>query len=421
MMKLKESLMNLAQNAKHASYEVMTLSTNKKNAVLAELARLLQEQTTWLLEENAKDLSAARHQGLKDALIDRLQLTENRLKAMSEAVLEIMRQKDPVGEVTWGTVRPNGLEIEKVRVPIGVICIIYESRPNVTTDAFSLAFKAGNSVILRGGSESIHSNRALGTLIQRALESQGVPASACSVVQTTEREALAELLRMSEHIDLVIPRGGEGLIRMVTEQSRIPVIKHYKGVCHVFVDKSASLEMAQRIVVNAKVQRPGVCNAAETLLIHKDFPSVKSLLEALLAHGVQIRTDGSLDAKQMGFNMEFDIAQPDDWSNEYLDLRMNAKLVPSLDDAIQHINSFGSHHSDSIVTSDYKSGQVFLKKVDSAAVYVNASTRFTDGAEFGFGAEIGISTDKLHSRGPMGAVDLTTYKYIVRGDGQIRT
>lgn len=420
MMESKKSLLELAQNAKASSYQVMALSTNTKNAVLTELARLLLEEIPTLVDSNAKDLEEARKKGLAIAMLDRLQLDEKRIRGMSEAVMEIARQEDPVGKKTWGTVRPNGLEIEKVRVPIGVICIIYESRPNVTTDAFALAFKAGNTVILRGGSESIHSNRTLGILIQKALASQSVPLTACSVVQTTEREALSELLKMSEQIDLVIPRGGEGLIRMVTEQSRIPVIKHYKGVCHVYVDKSAALEMAQKIVINAKVQRPGVCNAAETLLVHRDFPHLKALLQALLDNGVQIRTDETLVAKQIGLNTDFAKAEAGDWSNEYLDLRMNAKLVSSLDEAVRHINVNGSHHSDSIVTSDYQAGQRFLHEVDSAAVYVNASTRFTDGGEFGFGAEIGISTDKLHSRGPMGADDLTTYKYIVRGDGQVR-
>ncbi len=419
-MDMTTTVTTLAKKARDACYSVMALSTTQKNAVLLNLASLLVERQSSIIDANAKDMAAGKAKGLSTAMLDRLRLDAKRIKGMAEAVLDIMRQDDPVGKSIWNTVRPNGLAIERVRVPIGVICIIYEARPNVTTDAFALSFKSGNTVILRGGSESINSNLALSGIIQMALKRNGVSAEACSYVPVTEREALVELVKLNEYIDLVIPRGGEGLIRMVTENSRVPVIKHYKGVCHVYVDADADVEMAKRIVVNAKVQRPGVCNSAETLLLHKDFKGKKDVLQALVDQKVEIRTDGSLDAASLGMTGSFSSADPENWVNEYLDLRMNAKVVNSLEEAISHINTLGSHHSDSIVTNDEKAGQKFLHEVDSAAVYVNASTRFTDGGEFGFGAEIGISTDKLHSRGPMGAEDLTTYKYVVRGNGQVR-
>lgn len=405
-----------AEAAKKAFWAINGCSSAVKDRVLSRLAGLLEERAGTVAAANAEDMDAARAKGLSKAMLDRLLLDELRIRRLAEAVRDIVRLEDPVGKMVWMTRRPNGLEICKVRVPIGVVAVIYESRPNVTIDSFSLAFKAGNAVVLRGGSESFRTNRALVDLAREALKAEGLPQDAASYLPVTDREAVNELVRLDDCLDLVIPRGGEGLIRAVAEHSRVPVIKHYKGVCHVYIDASADTDMAVRIAVNAKTQRPGVCNAAEKVLFHEDFPGTAEVLRALQEKGVEIRCDASL----LGLVPGCVPAQESDWTEEYLDLIIAAKTVSSLEEAIRHINTYGSHHSDAIVTRDYASARRFLAEVDSAAVYANASTRFTDGGEFGLGAEIGISTDKIHSRGPMGLEDLTSVKYVVWGDGQIR-
>jgi len=367
-------------------------------------------------KENEGDVENAKEKGLSKAMIDRLRLNEKRINQMVDGLKVVANLPDPVGEIVWGTTRPNGLKIRQIRVPLGLILMIYESRPNVTIDAAGLCFKAGNSVILRGGSESFNSNLILVNIMKDVLDKYNIPSSAISFVPTTSRDAIKELLTYDDLIDVVIPRGGENLIKAVKEQSKIPVIFHYKGVCHIFVDKSAQKDMAERITVNAKTQRPGVCNAAETLLIHKDYPSKKELIQALIEKGVEIRGDKRVkeifpDVKE---------ATEEDWYTEYLDLIISVKIVDSIEEAIAHINKYGSNHSEAIITENYINAEKFLEEVDSATVYVNASTRFTDGGEFGFGAEIGISTQKLHVRGPMALRELTTTKYIVYGNGQIR-
>jgi glutamate-5-semialdehyde dehydrogenase len=413
---IKNIIVDIARKAKESSYAVMALETRKKDSVLKALADLLESGADGIVAANREDLDAAARKGLSAAMLDRLTLDAKRIASLAAAVREIAAMPDPVGGVISESTRPNGLAVSRVRVPIGVVAIIYESRPNVTIDSFSLAFKAGNTVILRGGSESFRTNTALVGLVNKALASSGVKDGAVFYIPVTDHAAVTELIRLPEYLDLVIPRGGESLIRSVSENSRVPVIKHYKGVCHVYVDASADPAMAEAVVVNSKVQRPGVCNAAETVLVHKDFPGKKRILEALIARKVEIRADAALRAVVPACGS----ASEEDWSTEYLDLVINAKQVSSLDEAVGHINRYGSHHTDSIVTPDAANAERFLQRVDSAAVFWNASTRFTDGGEFGLGAEIGISTDKLHCRGPMGLVELTTYKWIGRGTGQIR-
>jgi len=369
-----------------------------------------------IILENKKDVEIAEENGLSNALIDRLILNEKRIKNMADALFYIAELSDPVGEIVWGTTRPNGLQIRQIRVPIGVIFIIYESRPNVTIDAASLCFKSGNVAILRGGSESFNSNMALVNILKDVLKSFKIPEEVISFIPTTSREAVKQLLKYNDLIDLVIPRGGESLIKMVTEESKIPVVFHSKGVCHIFVDESADKEMAEKIVINAKTQRPGVCNAIETLLIHKKYKWTKELIDSLIKHNVEIRGDKIVKK----FFPNIKLATAEDWHTEYLDLILSVKIVENIDEAIEHISKYGSSHSDGIITQNYTNALKFLNKIDSAAVYVNASTRFTDGGEFGFGAEIGISTQKLHCRGPMGLKDLTSLKYIIFGQGQIR-
>jgi glutamate-5-semialdehyde dehydrogenase len=371
-----------------------------------------------LKEANRLDLEGAAREGLSSAMVDRLTLSDPIIASMARGLREVAAQPDPVGEVVKMWKRPNGLLVGKKRIPLGVIGIIYESRPNVTADAAALCLKAGNAVILRGGSEAIHSNRAIARVLGAAAASAGIPDGAIQVVGVTEREAVLEMLRLEDHIDLIIPRGGEGLIRFVAENSRIPVVKHYKGVCHVFVDESADLAMAERIVLNAKVQRPGVCNALETLLVHRGAAGafLPRVARALADAGVELRgcpetcrwVPTALPATE------------EDWFAEYLDLILAVRVVRSLDEAIQHIETYGSLHTESIVTSDYANAQRFLDEVGSSVVAVNASTRFSDGQQLGLGAEIGISTTKIHSFGPMGAEDLTTTKFIIYGQGQIR-
>jgi glutamate-5-semialdehyde dehydrogenase len=420
MTELKKQITDMAKLASKAARESLSLSTDTKNQVLLQLADVLLAQKNEILRANRLDVAAARKVGLSRPMIDRLTLDENRIKAMSDSLCEIAGLPDPVGEVIKAWRRPNGLWIHKVRVPIGVIAIIYESRPNVTTDCVGLCFKSGNSVILRGGSEAINSNLSIYKIIRSVLKNNGVAEGLVSMVETTERKAVDELLKLNSYIDLVMPRGGEELIEKVVKASRIPVIKHYKGICHVYVDEWAELNMATDICINAKLQRPGVCNAMESLLVHKDSAVrfLPGMLRKFAGAGVEIR--GCEMTRKICKNLEIKKATEKDYATEYLGLVVSVKVVESLEEAIERINNYGSHHSDSIVTENYDSALKFLRFVDSACVYVNASTRFTDGNQFGLGAEIGISTDKLHARGPMGLEELTSYKYMVFGHGQVR-
>ncbi|MDP8253040.1 MAG: glutamate-5-semialdehyde dehydrogenase [Candidatus Kaelpia aquatica] len=416
-MNLDKRIKRIAIEAKDASFKLATLSSSSKNKALRAMAAAIGKSSSYISSENEKDLKRAKRDKLSSAMIDRLYLSSKRMKEMSISLREIARLKDPLGEITSLWDRPNGLKIGKVRVPIGVIAIIYESRPNVTSDCIGLCLKSGNSVILRGGSEAYNSNRAIYQVLTDAV-SHIIPKNTIKLIPTKDREALDYLLRLSDEIDLLIPRGGESLIRYVTEHATMPVIKHYKGVCHVFIDKSAKINMAIDIAFNAKAQRPGVCNAMETLIIHKDI--AKKLLpllgEKLKDAGVELRGC----AKSKTVLPWVKKVREKDYYKEYLDLILNLKIVDSLSEAVSHINKYGSSHSDAIVTDDHENAYRFLREVDSACVYLNASTRFTDGFQFGMGAEMGISTDKIHARGPMALEELTTYKYIVFGNGQIR-
>lgn len=411
-----ESIVKQAKKAKEASSALAALSAEVKNKAILRMAQSLEEYSNKIISENKKDLG--RNKSLSKPLLDRLSLNEKRIGLMADSLRQVASLADPVGEVIKGWLRPNGLWIQKVRVPIGVVAIIYEARPNVTSDCIGLCLKSGNACILKGGSEALHTNRMIYRVIVEAAEKSGIPEGAIHFVDTIERTAVNKLLSLSQYIDLVIPRGGEGLIRFVDAHSKIPVIKHYKGVCHVYVDASAYLRMAEDICFNAKVQRPGVCNAMETLLVHKDSaarflpPMIKKYKEA----GVEIRGCPKTCKIVKGIRKAKEI----DWYTEYLDLILSVKVVGSIDEAVCHINHYGSHHSDSIVSENYQNAMKFLQRVDSACVYVNASTRFTDGYEFGLGAEIGISTDKIHARGPMALEELTTYKYMIFGNGQVR-
>ena len=392
-------MITLAQHSRTASRALAKLDTGTKNKLLLAMADGILRSAGKIQAANAQDLATGQAAGLSPAMLDRLKLDDKRIAGIANGIREVAGLPDPVGKTISEWDRPNGIHIQKTRVPIGVILIIYESRPNVTADAACLCFKTGNAVILRGGSEAIHSNLALA----EAMNVPGLPAHSITVVPTTDRAAIDELLKLNDLIDLCIPRGGEGLIRAVVEKSRIPVIKHYKGVCHVFVDRDADLDMAEKIVLNAKCQRPGVCNAIETLLV--DAPLAKTFLprieKALASRGVEIRREA-------------------DWTTEYLDLIIGLRVVNGVNEAIEHITKFGSAHSDAIVTGNRTTAEKFLREVDSSSVFWNASTRLADGNQYGFGAEIGISTDKLHARGPMGLEELTSYKFIVTGTGQIR-
>ncbi len=413
-----KKLIRIAKEAKEASRMLATVSTEKKNQVLVTMAQTLVDNKDSILKANKKDLENAKRKGLAPVFIERLSLNGKRISEMAESLWEISRLPDPVGQEIKSWTRPNGLKIQKVRVPIGVILIIYESRPNVTSDCIGLCFKSGNVVILRGGSDAIHSNLSIYHVLEKVIDTCGLPKAVVNFIKITDRKAVGVLLSLDSYIDLVMPRGGESLIKEVKDKSKIPVIKHYKGVCHVYVDAFADIEMARNIVLNAKVQRPAVCNAMETLLVHEAIAEkflpliIKDLKEAK----VEIR--GCLRTGQIVKGVKK--ATEQDWGMEYLDLILSVKLVKDVGEAIAHINHYGSGHSDSIVTSDRENADKFLKEVDSACVYVNASTRFTDGYQFGLGAEIGISTDRLHARGPMGLEELTTYKYVIRGNGQIR-
>ncbi len=416
---LDREMRELAAGAKKAGRQLAQLSSDERAAIVRAMAAAVEAESAHILAENRADVAAAQSGGMSAALVDRLTLTPARLGAVIDALRQVADLSDPVGELLSETVRPNGLVIRKERVPIGLICMIYESRPNVTADTASLCIRTGNAVVLRGGSEAFRTNCALADALSRGGESAGMPKGALAFVRTTDREAVRELVQLEGIVDLVIPRGGEALIRAVVDSARVPVIKHFKGVCHLYLDESAPLEQTLAICINAKCQRPGVCNAIETVLIHRAARAalLPPLADALRERGVELRVDGEALPYVSGASL----ATESDWSEEYLDLILSIRTVESVDAAIEHINRYGSGHSDAIITSSEAAAERFVNGVDSAVVYVNASTRFTDGGEFGFGAEIGISTDKLHARGPMGLAELTTYRYVVRGTGQVRS
>jgi glutamate-5-semialdehyde dehydrogenase len=419
-MNVTEYCEQVASNAQGAARKAMSLSGNVRNQALRAIAQGLVSSMPEIKEANAKDIDAGKTAGLSAAMLDRLKLDDKAIAKMAESVRQVADQTDPVGQVIEGSVRPSGLRLQKVRVPIGVVFIIYESRPNVTTDAAALCLKSGNACILRGGKESIHSNQVLARIIRDALVGAGLPENLVQVIQVADRQVVNELLKMEGRIDVVIPRGGESLIRAVVESSRIPVIKHYTGNCHVYVDATAEPKMALEICINAKTQRTGVCNAAETLLFHKDAVAnglLKKVCEALAEKKCEIRACDRTRA----IYPQAKPAIEADWGQEYLDLIVAVKVVDSLDDAVDHINKYGSKHTDAIVTRSLEAGDRFVLTVDTANAFVNASTRLSDGGEYGLGAEIGISTDKLHARGPMGAQDLTTYKWVGYGNGTLRS
>ncbi len=417
-MYLVETIEKMAVDARTASRQLRKTGSEQKNDALKRIARMLMEHREEIISENRKDLLHAKEAGLSAAMIDRLTLDDKVLQSMAEGLLEVAGLKDPVGEVTGMWKRPNGLLAGRVRIPLGVIGFIFESRPNVTVDAAALCLKSGNAVILKGGSEAIHSNTFLGNLMMEALKEAGLPEKAVQVIRTTDREAVKVLIGLEDHLDVIIPRGGEGLIRFVTAHSRVPVLKHYKGVCHIYVDKYADVEMATEICLNAKVQRPGVCNAMETMLVHRDIAPVflPEMSLRLTRAGVEIRgcpETVCLVPKAIP-------AQESDWPAEFLDLILAVKVVSGMEEALDHIEKYGSHHTEAIVTSNYERSQRFLSDVDSSVVLINASTRFNDGGQLGLGAEIGINTSKLHAFGPMGLEELTTQKFIVYGQGQTR-
>lgn len=407
-----------AKKAKIAARALANISTEIKNNALLKMAEGLERESAKLIAENKKDIAAAEQKGLSKAMIDRLMLDSDRVKAMAKGLREVAALSDPVGEVLKIQRRPNGMEVGRMRVPIGLIGIIYESRPNVTADSAALCLKSGNGVLLRGGSESVHSNIAIVEVLSKAGMEAGIPDGAVSFIENPDRACVMEMLKQNQFVDLIIPRGGEALIRMVSENSTIPVIKHDKGVCHVYVDNKADLAMAEEICFNAKVQRPGTCNAMETMLVHQDI--AKTFLPACIAKmqkaGVEIR--GCAKTKAIVSSIKDAVAQ--DWDTEYNDLVLNVKVTASMEDAMEHIAQHGSQHSEAIVTDDYKNAMRFQREVDASAVFVNASTRLNDGYEFGLGAEIGISTTRIHARGPMGLEELTSTKFIVFGNGQIR-
>ena len=409
----------LVRKAKQASFLLAKLTTRQKNAALINMAAGILKEKNSIIRANQKDLSYALKNKLKQSFIDRLTLTDKRLREMSASLEAVAQLSDPVGQVLLRTKRPNGIELTKVRVPLGVVLIIYEARPDVTSDCVGLLFKTSNVGILRGGKDAFYSNQAIAATLNRALKASAIAFPAFFVVERTEHSVVDELLKQDNYIDVVIPRGGEELIRKVVKSSRIPVIKHYKGICHIFVDDSADLSKAVAICVNAKAQRPSVCNAVETILVHEKIAEqfLPLLKEAFDECHVAIRADAKTRAILKGV----ELAKVSDWSTEYLDLIVAIKVVKDVDEAIKHINTYGSRHTESILTKNNKHAQRFLKEVDSACCFLNMSTRFSDGFEFGLGAEIGISTDKLHARGPMGLEELTTYKWVGKGDGQIRT
>ena len=423
---LKELVLEYGKRARGAARQLARSSTQQRNGGVEAMADAILAAEVDILEANGLDVAAGKEKGLSSAMLDRLTLTSKRVHAMAQGVREVAALPDPVGEVMRHWTRPNGLQISKVRVPIGVVGIIYESRPNVTSDAAVLCLKTGNATILRGGSESIRSNIAIASALSKGLAAAGLPAESIQLVPVTEREAVSHLCAMDKYLDVIVPRGGKGLIETVVSQARMPVIKHYDGICILYVDAAADLAMAREIVLNAKCQRPGVCNAVETVLVHKDVlrDFMADTGAALAGRGVELRCDEETYAVASTLpevSPKSVQARPEDFDTEFLDLVLALKVVGGLEEAQEHIESHGSRHSDGIITADPVLAERFLQEVDSATVYWNASTRFTDGGEFGFGAEIGISTDKLHARGPMALEELTTYKYQLRGTGQIRT
>ena len=417
-MDIKRYVSDVATEAKEGARTLAPALAGQKNAALTAMASTLKKKAKELIAANRKDVQFAREKGLSKALIDRLTLHEKRIDEMAQGLVEVAALPDPVGEVMGMRQRPNGMSVGKMRVPIGVIGIIYESRPNVTADAAGLCLKAGNAVILRGGSEAIHSNKAIVRVLRDALRKVGLHQGAVTFIDIPDRQAIIEMLKLEGLIDLIIPRGGEALIRAVTENSRIPVLKHYKGVCHVFVDKEADLIMAEEICFNAKVQRPGTCNAMETMLVDEAVADgfLPSMLKRFESAGVEVRGC----PKTLSIYPDIQEVQEEDFYREYLDLVLNVKVVSGMDEAMEHIARYGSAHSDSIVTMNHERAMRFLREVDSSAVFINASTRLNDGFQFGLGAEIGISTDKIHARGPMGLEELTCTKFIVLGNGQLR-
>jgi glutamate-5-semialdehyde dehydrogenase len=418
-MEIKAQVIEMARRAHKAGQALARADTAEKNRVLLQMAEALVEQSAMLIAENAKDLDHAMRTGLSPAMIDRLTLKEATIRGMAGGFTEVAALPDPVGKVTGMWRRPNGLLVGKMRIPLGVIGIIYESRPNVTADAAALCLKSGNAVILRGGSEAIHSNLAIAGILRDVLKKSAIPEGAIQIIPVTDRAAVYELLQLEEYVDLIIPRGGEELIRAVVNQSKIPVIKHYKGVCHIFVDADADLDMAWSICMNAKVQRPGVCNAMETLLVHA--AAAPRFLPEMAARYRQAGVTLKGCAETRAILPGIEEATEEDWHREYLDLILSVRVVPDMDAAIAHIEACGSLHTESIVTESYANAQRFLNEVNSSTVLVNASTRFSDGFELGLGAEIGISTTKLHAYGPMGLEELTTTKFIIYGNGQVRT
>jgi glutamate-5-semialdehyde dehydrogenase len=415
---LSDQAIQLGKRAKSAARRLALLSSEKKNHALHIMAQRLEAQSDFLIDENQKDLESAKQAGITGAVLDRIALTPNRVQAMAQGLREVAALPDPVREIVKMWRRPNGLQVGRMRIPLGVIGMIYEARPNVTADAAALCLKSGNAVILRGGSEAHYSNQAIGRVLQSACAETLVPENAIQVVQSKDRALIHELLQLESYIDLIIPRGGEELIHTVVANSKVPVIKHYKGVCHIYVDADAELDMAERICMNAKVQRPSVCNAMETLLVHQAVATnfLPRLIAKYQAAGVEIRGCEKTCALVAGIKK----ANEEDWSAEYLDLILAVRVVENMEQAIAHIEQYGSEHTESIITTNYQNSREFIDRVNSSAVIVNASTRFNDGGELGLGAEIGISTSKIHAFGPMGLEELTTTKFVVFGDGQIR-
>jgi len=415
---VRQAIELMGQQARQAAYALANLSAEKKNTILRAMAASLRSEASTIIAANALDLSAAREKGLSNAMIDRLTLDETRIDAIASGIDQVATLHDPCGEILSEVTRPNGMHIKQVRVPIGVIGIIYESRPNVTSDAAVLCLKSGNATILRGGSEAIHSNRAIAAALQSGGESAGLPAHSIQLIPFTDRESVAVLAGMDRYLDLIIPRGGKGLIETVVSLARMPVIKHYDGICHTYIDVDADPAMAIKVSVNAKAQKPGVCNALETLLVHRDIAAtmLPDIARAFREKNVELR--GCAESCQIVTDLI--PATEEDWSTEYLDYILSVKIVDSMQEAIAHINHYGSHHSDCIITANAATAETFLHSIDSACVFHNVSTRLADGEEFGFGAEIGISTDKLHARGPMALRELTSYQYRITGDGVVK-
>ena len=422
---MNKMLLELGINAKEAENTMRTITTDQKNQVLAAVAGHLVESTDKLLEANAVDVENAKQNHMPEGLVDRLMLSPERIEGMAEGLRQLVALEDPIGEVTGMKKRPNGLLIGQKRVPLGVVGIIYEARPNVTADAFALCFKTGNVVILKGGSDAIHSNIAIVAAIRKALVNENLPEQAIALIEDTSRETAAAFMKMNEYVDVLIPRGGAGLIKAVVNQATIPVIETGTGNCHIFVDETADFDMAMDIILNAKTQRIGVCNACESLVIHEKIADtfLPELMKRLAEKNVEVHGDEKVMQIAGEGCMKSELLVPateEDWGREYLDYKLSAKTVSSIDEAIAHINQYNTGHSEAIITNNYSNAEKFLNEIDAACVYVNASTRFTDGFEFGFGAEIGISTQKLHARGPMGLIALTSTKYIIYGNGQIR-